>query len=135
MILQELKGYELTKAQPNTSEDFFNRSEVTYIHSGMERTLYVLYVRYFEEHLSEFTPFAGNPVFKVEEREVTFKEIVALACLLKQPGLVNRKRVYINTKEELGTYFDAETVQRVQQVVERMYGGTKPDLTQYMIMK
>lgn len=135
MILQELKGYELEKAQPNTSEDFFNRSEVTYIHHGKEQTLYVLYVRYFEEILPEFTPFAGDPVFQVEEREVAFKEIVALACLLKQPQLVNRKRIYINTKEELSTYFDADIVQRLQQVIEQMYRGIKPDLMQYMIMK
>ncbi len=31
MVIIGYAGYELEKAQPNTSEDFFNRSEVTYI--------------------------------------------------------------------------------------------------------
>jgi hypothetical protein len=121
--IKEIKGYELVKAQSNTSEDFFNRSEVTYIHEGTECTLHVLYIRYFEEQLSQFTPFTENPVFKVGEKGIDFKEIVALACLTKDPKLANRKRIYINTMEELGTYFDPKNVEHVQQIVERLAKG------------
>jgi len=39
------------------------------------------------------------------EREITFKDIVALVCLLKNPGLRNRKRLYINSKQEFASYF------------------------------
>lgn len=38
MIIIGYAGYELEKAKPNTSEDFFNRSEVTYILNNKERT-------------------------------------------------------------------------------------------------
>ena len=59
-------GYELQKAQPNTSEDFFNRSEVTFVDDdGTERTLHVLYVRYFDERFFEWTPYEQDPVFQI----------------------------------------------------------------------
>ena len=38
MIIKGYVGYELEKEKPNTSEDFFNRSEVTYILNGKEKT-------------------------------------------------------------------------------------------------
>ncbi|WP_028400442.1 hypothetical protein [Ectobacillus panaciterrae] len=126
MEIKEIKGYELVKAQANTSEDFFNRSEVTYMHEGTERTLHVLYIRYFEEQLQQFTPFSGNPVFIVGERGIEFKEIAALACLLQDPQLINRKRMYINTLEEFRTYFDAANMNRLQQIVMQLYKGLKP---------
>ncbi|MCP8968707.1 hypothetical protein [Ectobacillus ponti] len=120
MRIKEYKGYELVKAQSNTSEDYFNRSEVTYIADGEERTLHVLYIRFFEEQLAEFTPFAADPVLEAAGEPVTFKEIVALACLLKDPALQKRKRLYFNTKEELGAFFDGQTIQAVQQVVAQV---------------
>lgn len=125
MILKEIKGYELEKALPNTSEDFFNRSEVTYEYEGIEKTLHVLYVRFFEEQLNDFTPFTGDPVFTIGENDVNFKEIVALACLLKDPSLTERKRVYINSKEELASYFDEENVQQVKIAIEQLNSGMK----------
>lgn len=125
MILKEIKGYELEKALPNTSEDFFNRSEVTYEYDGIEKTLHVLYVRFFEEQLNDFTPFTGDPVFRIGENDVNFKEIVALACLLKDPSLTERKRVYINSKEELASYFDEENVQQVKIAIEQLNSGMK----------
>ncbi|MBO9128303.1 hypothetical protein J7Q84_01145 [Bacillus sp. 165] len=104
MIIKRCTGYELVKAQPNTSEDFFNRSEVTYIHNHTEKTLYVLYVRYFEEQIDQFSNFTEGSVFQAGERDVYFKDIVALASLLYNPELVNRKRIYIKTQEELKKY-------------------------------
>ncbi len=49
MLLKKCEGYELEKEKSNTSEDFFNRSEVVYVENGKEKTLHVLYVRYFDE--------------------------------------------------------------------------------------
>lgn len=105
MLIKQCIGYELEKEQSNTSEDFFNRSEVTFVADGEEKTLHVLYVRYFDEFLSELTPYSQNPVFVQDGREVTFKDIVGLVCLLKNPGLRNRKRLYINSKQEFAGYF------------------------------
>ena len=104
MLIKECIGYELEKEKSNTSEDFFNRSEVTFSEDGVEKTLHVLYVRYFDELFNEFTPFTKDPIFG-EEIKVTFKDIVALVCLLKNPGLRNRKRLYINSKQEFTSYF------------------------------
>jgi hypothetical protein len=71
----------------------------------MEKTLHVLYVRYFEEIINEFTPFQQNPIWKEGENEVLFRDIVALVCLIKNPGLRKRKRLYINSKQEFAAYF------------------------------
>ena len=105
MLIKECKGFELAKEKSNTSEDFFNRSEVTFVEDGEEKTLHVLYVRYFDQIISEFTPYQQDPVIVQEGNEVTFKEIVALVCLIKNPGLRNRKRLYINSKQEVASYF------------------------------
>ncbi|WML40420.1 hypothetical protein RCG19_01660 [Neobacillus sp. OS1-2] len=105
MLIKECKGFELEKEKSNTSEDFFNRSEVTFIEDGKEKTLHVLYVRYFDQLFAEFTPFQQDPVMVQEGNEVYFKEMVALICLLKNPGLRSRKRLYINSKQEFASYF------------------------------
>lgn len=104
-MIKECKGYELEKEKPNTSEDFFNRSEVTFNEDGEEKTINVLYVRYFDELYREFTPFQQDPVFVAAGREVSFKDIVAIVCLLKNPGLRHRKRLYISSRQEFATYF------------------------------
>lgn len=101
VLINQSGGYELEKEKSNTSEDFFNRSEVTFVDEGEEKTLHVLYLRYFDEMFNEFTPYQQDPIFD----EVEFKEIVALVCLIKNPGLRHRKRVYINSKHEFAAYF------------------------------
>jgi hypothetical protein len=106
LFIKHCKGYELEKEKPNTSEDFFNRSEVVYVEEGQEKALHVLYVRFFEESLESFTPFSSDPVFKAGGKEVSFKDLVALACLLKKTGFRDRKRVYINNKAEFESYFE-----------------------------
>lgn len=105
MKIIECRGYELEKAKPNTSEDSFNRSEITFIEDGIEKTLHVLYVRYFDKIFNEFAPYDADPLFAVDDRAVSFKDIVALVCLLKNPELCNRKRLYISSKQEFAAYF------------------------------
>jgi hypothetical protein len=95
----------LEKAKSNTSEDYFNRSEITFIEDGEEKTLHVLYLRYFDAIFNEFTPFNQDPLFGEGDQSVYFKDIVALVCLLKNPELSNRKRLYINSKPEFAAYF------------------------------
>ncbi|GMB07801.1 hypothetical protein EDD69_101104 [Thermolongibacillus altinsuensis] len=121
MKIVACRGYELEKAQPNTSEDFFNRSEVTFIDDdGTERTLHVLYVRYFDEQFTKWTPYEQDPLFKVGERDVFFKDIVALVCLLKNPAFRQRKRVYINDEQQFGSYFADFQFERLQDVFEAL---------------
>lgn len=105
MKIIESRGYELEKEKSNTSEDFFNRSEVTFSEDGEEKTLHVLYVRYFDQLFNEFTPYVQDPVFSEGGREVYFRDIVALVCLLKNPGLRQRKRLYVSSKQEFAAYF------------------------------
>lgn len=105
LFIKECKGYELEKALPNTSEDFFNRSEVTFLEDGNERTLSVLYVRYFEELKNEFTPFDQDPVFELGSTSVSFKDIVGVVCLMSHQSFKDRKRVYIHSQQEFASYF------------------------------
>jgi hypothetical protein len=116
VLIKKCFGYELEKEKSNTSEDFFNRSEITFVEDGEERTLYVLYVRYFEEFFKEFTPFEQEPVFTVEDKEIFFKDIVALICLLKNPALRKRKRLYISSKQELADYFQGVDYSKLPEI-------------------
>ncbi|WP_223702466.1 hypothetical protein [Sutcliffiella deserti] len=120
MRITEVKGYELEKAQSNTSEDFFNRSEVTFEEDGKEKTFHVLYIRYFDKTFPELLEIGGenDPIFQIGDREVSFKDIIALTCLIKNPGFRQRKRLYINTQEELSRYFEGVDVPKFREIFE-----------------
>jgi hypothetical protein len=120
MLIKECKGYELEKEKSNTSEDFFNRSEITFEDNGQDKTFHVLYVRYFEELVNEFTPFASNPLFKAGSRDVELKDITALVCLIKNPEFRHRKRVYINSKNEFASYFQDVDFSKIESLFESL---------------
>ncbi|RFU69045.1 hypothetical protein [Bacillus sp. V59.32b] len=120
MIIKDCRGYELEKAQSNTPEDFFNQSEVTYIENGEEKTLHVLYVRYFDEFAKEFTPYSANPLFTAGGKEIYLYDIAAIVCLLKNPDFRTRKRVYINTKKEFASYFERVNFDKLPEVFEAL---------------
>ncbi|MFJ8115244.1 hypothetical protein [Bacillus mycoides] len=128
MVIIGYAGYELEKAKPNTSEDFFNRSEVTYILNNQEKTFSVLYVRYFEEILQEITPFEGNPVYKVEEQDVYLRDIVAIACLVKDKELRAQKRLYLNEVTDFQRYFDEGTVVKVQEILAELHKNKRVEI-------
>lgn len=123
MLIKEIKGYELEKAQPNTSEDFFNRSEVTFIDQGVEKTFYLLYVRYFDEILNEFVPFESDPLFTIDEKPIYFKDVIGLICMLKDTTLKNRKRVYINDKKDLINYCKGIDPDKLKEIVGQIMKG------------
>jgi hypothetical protein len=100
LIIKKSYGYELEKTKSNTFEDYFNRSEVLLEENGKEQVFKVLYLRYFEENLHEFTPFQSNPIFQLDGKDVELKDIVALACLIKYPSYRARKQLYISDKVE-----------------------------------
>jgi len=128
MIIIGYAGHELEKAKPNTSEDFFNRSEVTYILNDKEKTFSVLYVRYFEEVIQEITPFEGNPVCKVEEQDIYLRDIVAICCLVKDKELRAQKRLYLNNMEEFQQYFDEGTVSKVQEILAELHKNKRVEI-------
>ncbi|MFY0757752.1 hypothetical protein AB1K32_02580 [Metabacillus dongyingensis] len=98
MIIKNCRGYELEKEMPNTSEDFFNRSEVTIVSKKAEKTFYVLYVRYFED------VFRERNAFLFEGTDLRIKDVMALICIIQNEALLERKRLYINTEEEFLMY-------------------------------
>ncbi|ODG93625.1 MULTISPECIES: hypothetical protein [Bacillaceae] len=111
MLIYNCLGYELVKAQPNTSEDFFNRSEVEYEYNGQKIVTSVLYVRFFEEQLSEVSDLKTTRLYENGDQSVDFRDIVALALIIKNPDYLGRKRIYINeldqfVKELQGADFD-----------------------------
>lgn len=120
MFIKSCSGYELEKEKSNTSEDFFNRSEVTFTENGEEKTLNVLYIRYFDEKMSEFTPFEQEPVFQTDSQTINFKDIVAICCLIKNPGLRHRKRIYINSQNEFASYFQDIDFEKLKSVFESL---------------
>lgn len=132
MRITEIKGYELEKAQSNTSEDFFNRSEVTFEDEGEQRTFHVLYIRYFDETFAEFIPNMQqneNPIFELENEQISFKDLVAITCLIKNPSFRQRKRIYINTKEELAGYFEGINIPKLKEIFESLKRKGEYNLT------
>ncbi|WP_078545976.1 hypothetical protein [Litchfieldia alkalitelluris] len=125
MKLNQCMGYELEKAQSNTSEDFFNQSEVIFTDQGEEKTFHLLYVRYFDEQLLEVIPFDQEPLFTSGDRSVTIKDIVGLICLLSNPSFRKRKRVYINSVDELISYFKGFNYNMLQDLFEKL-GNNQP---------
>ncbi|GLB58049.1 hypothetical protein [Cytobacillus sp. NCCP-133] len=128
MLIKRCSGYELEKEKPNTSEDFFNRSEVVFEEDGQEKTFHVLYVRYFDEAMDEFTPYVSDPVFAAGSREVEFKDMVALSCLLKNPGFRYRKRIYINSKADFASYFQELDFSKLPSIFEALENKKSYDL-------
>lgn len=118
MDILKVNGYELVKEKSNTSEDYFNRSEVTFIENGEERTLSVLYVRYFEEKVSEVTSYNSDSIFQINNLDVSFKEIFALICLLKNSRFQQRKRVYINNQLEFNQLLQETDFEQVRLILE-----------------
>jgi hypothetical protein len=117
MKLKKISGYELEKELPNTSEDFFNRSSVTFEDAGEEKTFHLLYVRFFEENMKETTPFNENPIFSVGDKEISLTDIVALVALLKDHNNKERKRLYINEEQEFQQLFANVDKEEVLQIV------------------
>ncbi|WP_316252475.1 hypothetical protein [Bacillus aquiflavi] len=100
---------------------------MTYIEAGKEKVLSVLYVRYFDEKFNEFTTFEQDPLFEAGSRQIFFKDIVGLVCLLQNPDFRHRKRVYINSEKELASYFKDFNEKKLPEVFEAIEnnGGYK----------
>jgi hypothetical protein len=103
LLIQHIDGMELEKEKPNTSEDFFNRSEVTYELGGKTQTFHLLYVRYFEEKLQE--ELTQLDFWKEYLSFFKVTQIAALTALLKDPAYLKRKRSYINSYDEFRELF------------------------------
>ncbi|MDM5211833.1 hypothetical protein QUF94_10295 [Peribacillus sp. NJ4] len=116
MRIVACNGFGLEKEKPNSPEEFFNRSVIEYIKDGEEKTLNVLYLRYFDEMVTRWTPYPANPLFKSSKRDIYMADIIAMVCLLKDPSLVNRKRVYINAEKELAGYFENIDFEKLEKV-------------------
>lgn len=120
MIIKKSYGYELEKTKSNTFEDYFNRSEILIEENGKERLFQVLYLRYFEENLHEFTSFQSNPIFQLDNKDFELKDIAALACFIKYPQYRNRKEVYISDKTHFISCFKAIDFEEIQEVLKQL---------------
>lgn len=125
MEILKIKGYELEKSFPTTSEDLFNRSEVTVIVDSIEHTFSVLYVRSFFEKLWETVPYDKSPIFQYENHEFYLEDIIALVILIRNPELKYRKRMYINNYEELESHFKDFNYEKLKDVFVGLIGRGK----------
>lgn len=125
MEILRIKGYELEKSLPATSEDFFNRSEVTFNLDGYEHTFSVLYVRTFFEKLWEEVPYEKDPIFSYEQHEFLLQDIIALVILIKNSDMANRKRLYINDYDEFAAHFKDFNYEKLKDVFIGLIGRGK----------
>ena len=104
LIIKACLGNELEKERSNSPEDSFTRSEVTFVDQHKEKTLYVLYVKYFEELLSNQN--VNDPLTTIGDRPVFFRDIAALLCLLHNPENQQHKRIYISSQKQFLDIFE-----------------------------
>ncbi|PLT28419.1 hypothetical protein [Peribacillus deserti] len=123
MLIKSCKGYELEKELPNTSEDFFNRSEIAYRENGKDKTLHILYLRFFEEKMSSISPFASDPVFTSRGQEIFFRDLVGFISLIKNPEYRERKRVYMNNEKDFASLFKDVDFDKLPSAFEEMIDG------------
>ena len=116
MLITACDGYELEKEKSNSPEDFFNRSVIQYIKDGSEKTLNVLYLRYFDEIAVSWTPYSGNPLFKTQKRDIYMADIMAMVCLIRDPNLSSQRRIYINSGDRLAAYFKDTNLSKLEEV-------------------
>ncbi|WP_285766278.1 hypothetical protein [Peribacillus sp. SI8-4] len=116
MRIVACNGFGLEKEKSNSPEEFFNRSVIQYIKDEEEKSLNVLYLRYFDEMVMKWTPYPANPIFQTPKREICMADIIALVCLLKDQSLVHRKRLYINSEKELAGYFENIDFRKLEKV-------------------
>jgi hypothetical protein len=117
LLIHHIDGIELEKEKPNTSEDFFNRSEAVYELNGERYTFHLLYVRYFEEKLQD--ELTQHTFWKELLGQYKIREVAALAALSKNKSYTKRKRVYINDYDDFRCLF-------VDPDVREMTGLLKP---------
>ncbi|MFC0188407.1 hypothetical protein ACFFJY_08930 [Fictibacillus aquaticus] len=112
-----LSGMELEKEKPNTSEDFFNRSEAVYDDGGKEKTFQLLYVRYFEDLLAAKLGWDKDAVLVASERKYAVKDIAALAALTADEGNKNKRKAYINDFDEFAKLFSDVNVNKIKSFI------------------
>ncbi|MGE7779852.1 hypothetical protein ACQKL0_07805 [Peribacillus sp. NPDC097264] len=132
MRIVACNGYALEKEKSNSPEEFFNRSTVKYIQAGEEKVLNVLYLRYFDEMIARWTPYPQNPVFKSLNRDIYMADIIALICLIKEPSLSSRKRIYINSEKELASYLLNINFPKLEEVFRSIEQAKPYDIKTYL---
>ncbi|WP_419881251.1 hypothetical protein ACN6MY_17025 [Peribacillus sp. B-H-3] len=128
MNILECQGYELEKEKSNSPEEFFNRSAVRYIEGGAEKTLTVLYLRYFDGLMEKYTPYKANPLFQCSGRDVCLSDIAALVCLMADSGFKERKRVYVNSEEDFFGYFKTADFHLLQKIFIAISNGSQYEI-------
>lgn len=103
LLIHHIDGIELEKEKPNTSEDFFNRSEASYELNGEKHTFHLLYVRYFEEKMED--ELTQHHFWKQILQKYKIRQLAALAALSHNGSYLKRKRVYINDYEDFKSLF------------------------------
>lgn len=134
MEILQCRGYELEKEKKNTSEDFFNRSEITLKYKGQEKIVSVLYLRYFDEIFQQFVPYEADPLFIAGDRSVYFKDIVAVCALLTHPEYKERKRIYVNSQEDFQKFFQNVDFKQVEEIFQKLEQGSTYSLTEQKVM-
>ncbi|HWO75814.1 MAG TPA: hypothetical protein VNM69_07905 [Bacillus sp. (in: firmicutes)] len=116
MDIVALSGVELEKALPNSPEDGFSRSIVTYIDNNKENTFQLLYVRYFEEIIIEELPYSGQPLFISGNTPCYIRDLAAWIYLMANPEAIGKKEVYLHDETPLVEAFRQTNWEQVEKM-------------------
>ena len=116
MEIVALSGVELEKALPNSPEDGFSRSTVTYINGDKEITFQLLYVRYFEEILIKEIPYSEQPLFHIGSTPCYIRDLAAWIYLMANPAASEKKEVYLHDETPLADAFRQTNWEQVEKM-------------------
>lgn len=120
MNVKVCEGVELEKTSKTSPEDSFNRSVITFETDERERTFHLLYLRFFEKEMSDFTPFDEDPIFTIGNRDVRLKDVAALVTVIQNPDYQLRKRLYLNDKAKFTSLFQDIDFGEVKKIFESL---------------
>lgn len=120
MLIRKCEGCGMEKSSPTSPEDSFNCSTVTFEANGKERKLDVVYLRFFEKQMKDFTPFENDPLFTLADREITLKDVTALATMIQNPDFSSRKRVYLHEEMKFAALFQNLNFAKIKDVISAL---------------
>lgn len=99
MEIVNFGGFEMEKEMKTSFQDYFNESYLDIIEHGRKRRFTIVYLRFFEDNMEDYTLFTGNPICTINGRGYNLREVFALIYFFKHPEKRSRKRIYISDGE------------------------------------
>ncbi len=126
MEILNFGGFEMEKEMKTSFQDYFNESYLEIMDQGRKRRFTIVYLRYFEEKMEDYTPFTGNPICTLNGRGYNLRDVFALIFFWKHPEKRKRKRIYISNGDEFSDSLKDVRKEWVEELIVHALKGQFP---------